>query len=209
MKVAAIQKTSFIDYPDKIATVLFCPYCNLRCPYCHNPELVFFKGKPLDESEIFSFLKSRINKLEAVVITGGEPTLQKDIINFVRKIKALGYFVKVDTNGHYPETLKLLIDNVDVIALDIKTSCQKYKKIDGNCEKLKESLSILKNFKGELILRTTMYSPFTTKEDLKAMKSIVPSDLNFSKWEHNEYRDFKTLEKYIKEYNIIDSIQIR
>jgi pyruvate formate lyase activating enzyme len=201
MKIASIQKVSFIDYPDKIGAVLFCPYCNLRCPYCHNPELVFFTGQLVDEESIFSYLKSRVGILEGVVITGGEPTLQKDLRDFIIKIKDMGFSVKLDTNGHNPKVLNTVIDIVDMIAIDIKTSCQKYKTIGGNCVILKESLNLLKDFKGDLILRTTLYPPMTTKDDLEEMKSFIPDDLKYSDWMYNEYRDIKTLEKYIKEHN--------
>ncbi len=196
MIIADIQKASFIDYPDKIACVLFCPYCNLRCPFCHNPELVFFKGKPLDEFSVFSFLHSRIGKLEAVVITGGEPTLQEDLADFIKKIKKLGYLVKLDTNGHNPKVLERALDIVDVIALDIKATCEKYKTFGGDCDKLKETLELLKTFRGELILRTTMYPAFTSKDDLAQMKAFIPKDLKYSAWQFNEFRQFKTLEKY-------------
>lgn len=196
MKIAAIQKASFIDYPGKIASVLFCPYCNLRCPYCHNPELVFFKGQTIDEFSVLSFLKNRIGKIEAVVITGGEPTIQKDLPDFIKKLKRLGFLVKLDTNGHYPENLKNAIDTVDVIALDLKTTCEKYKTFRGSCEKLQKTLNILLNFKGHLIIRTTMYPPFTSDDDLKEMDKIIPAILKYER-QFNEYRDLVTLEKFL------------
>lgn len=196
MKIAAIHKASFIDYPGKIATVLFCPFCNLRCPYCHNPELVFFNGQTIDEFSVLSFLQSRIGKIEAVVITGGEPTLQKDLPDFIKKVKRLGFLVKLDTNGHYPETLKDAIDIVDVIALDLKATCRKYKTFRGSCEKLQKTLNILLNFKGHLIIRTTMYPPFTSDVDLKEMDSLIPKGLKYER-QFNEYRDLVTLEKFI------------
>jgi pyruvate formate lyase activating enzyme len=146
-------------------------------------------------------LKSRVGILEGVVISGGEPTLQKDLRDFIIKIKDMGFSVKLDTNGHNPKVLNTVIDIVDMIAIDIKTSCQKYKTIGGNCVILKESLNLLKDFKGDLILRTTLYPSMTTKNDLEEMKSIIPDDLKYSDWMYNEYRDIKTLEKYIKEHN--------
>jgi len=196
MIIADIQKASFIDYPGKIACVLFCPYCNLRCPFCHNPELVFYEGKPLDEFSVLSFLQSRVGKLEAVVITGGEPTLQEDLADFIKKIKKLGYLVKLDTNGHNPDVVESILDIVDMIALDIKATCEKYKTFGGDCNKLKETLELLKAFKGELILRTIMYPAFVSKEDLEKMKAIIPRDLKYSQWQFNEFRAFKTLENY-------------
>jgi pyruvate formate lyase activating enzyme len=197
MKIAAIQKVSFIDYPGKIATVLFCPYCSLRCPYCHNPELVFFKGDLLNEKDILSFLKSRIGKIEAVVVTGGEPTLQPDLLQILSQIKQMGFLVKLDTNGHFPEVLETVLETVDMIALDLKATCDKYKTFGGDCERLKKSLEILKHFNGELIIRTTMYPPYTSKEDLETMDKIIPHGLIFQR-QFNEYRNTVTLENYLK-----------
>ncbi len=157
MIIADIQKASFIDYPGKIACVLFCPYCNLRCPFCHNPE---------------------------------------DLADFIKKIKKLGYLVKLDTNGHNPDAVKSVLDVVDMIALDIKATCEKYKTFGGDCNRLKQTLELLKAFKGELILRTTMYPEFTSKDDLEKMKEIIPKDLKYSDWQFNEFRAFKTLENY-------------
>ncbi|OSS42657.1 Ribonucleotide reductase of class 3 (anaerobic), activating protein [Desulfurella amilsii] len=201
MKIAATQKVSFIDYPGKIATVLFCPFCNLRCPYCHNPELVFFKGNLLDEKDVLSFLQSRIGKIEAVVITGGEPTMQLDLADFIIKIKRMNFLVKLDTNGHFPDMLESVIDTVDVIALDLKATCDKYKAFGGDCEKLKESLKVLRRFKGQLIIRTTMYPLYTSKEDLEVMDKIIPEDLRFKR-QFNEYRDTVTLQKFVKQKTI-------
>ncbi|BBJ28360.1 anaerobic ribonucleoside-triphosphate reductase activating protein [Athalassotoga saccharophila] len=197
MNIAAIQKVSFIDYPNKISSVLFCPFCNLRCPYCHNPELVFFKGNYISENEIFAFLEKRKDKIDAVVITGGEPTMQEDLPEFIKKVKNKGFLVKLDTNGHFPNTLEKVVDTVDTIALDLKATCEKYKDLNGDCTKLKQSLNILKNFKGNLIIRTTMYPPLTSDEDLKKMEEIIPKDLKYER-RFNEYRDIVTLEKYLK-----------
>jgi len=120
MMIAHLQKASFIDYPGKIASMLFCPFCNLRCPFCHNPELCFFKGDFVNEKDVLSFLESRIGKIEAVVITGGEPTLQDDLPDFINKVKQIGYLVKLDTNAHNPEALAKCLDLADVIAIDLK-----------------------------------------------------------------------------------------
>jgi len=196
MKIAALQKVSFIDYPGKIAAVLFCPFCNLRCPYCHNPELVFFKGELLNEQDVLSFLKSRIGKIESVVVTGGEPTLQSDLAEFLSQIKQMGFLVKLDTNGHFPNVLETTLNTVDMIALDLKATCDEYKTFGGDCERLKESLTILKRFKGDLIIRTTMYPPYTSKEDLTTMDKIIPNGLRFDR-QFNEYRDVVTLENYL------------
>ncbi len=124
MKIGGLQKFSLIDYPGKIAAIVFTQGCNFRCPYCYNPELVdpaLFR-EPLDEGEIFSFLEARRGRLDGVVITGGEPTLQPDLMDFICRVRELGFSVKLDTNGSRPEILKTLIDRgvIDYVAMDIK-----------------------------------------------------------------------------------------
>jgi len=131
MQLGGIQKNSLIDYPGKVSCVLFLSGCNFDCPYCHNPSLVngraecpaFLKGKGL-----YDFLESRRNFLDGVVISGGEPTLQKDLVSLCEAIKRLGYSIKLDTNGSRPRELKRLIGYglVDYIAMDIKTNPFKY-----------------------------------------------------------------------------------
>ncbi len=124
MKIGGLQKFSLIDYPGKIAAIVFTQGCNFRCPYCYNPELVEPARfvEPLEENDIFSFLEIRRGKLDGVVITGGEPTLQPDLLDFICRVRELGYCVKLDTNGSNPEVLESLIARgvLDYIAMDIK-----------------------------------------------------------------------------------------
>lgn len=130
MRIANLQKTSFIDYPGKLAAIVFTQGCNFRCPYCHNPELV----DPAQWRDVIAldavldFLESRRGKLEAVVITGGEPTLQKGLAEFVAAVKQLGFLVKLDTNGTAPDLLASLIDRrlLDYVAMDIKAPLDRY-----------------------------------------------------------------------------------
>ena len=114
MKIGAVQRHSLIDFPGKIAAVIFLQGCNWRCPFCHNPSLVLPEQfeKPILEESVFRFLKKRREKLDGVVISGGEPTIHKDLPVFIRKIKELGFSVKLDTNGSDPEMLRDLIDQV-------------------------------------------------------------------------------------------------
>lgn len=124
MKIGGLQKLSLIDYPEKISAVIFTQGCNFRCPYCHNPQLVDVKlYQPcLEEKDIFRFLENRRGRLDAVVITGGEPALQDDLIPFIMDIRRLGFAVKLDTNGSRPRVLERLLRDglVDFIAMDVK-----------------------------------------------------------------------------------------
>lgn len=130
MKIGGLQKVSLIDYPAKISAVVFTQGCNFRCSYCHNLELVdpkLFQPCP-PEKDVLDFLSTRSGKLEGVTITGGEPTLQEDLIPFIRNIRKLGFFVKLDTNGSNPDILIDMIRDklLDFIAMDIKAPLEKY-----------------------------------------------------------------------------------
>ncbi|EOC99573.1 anaerobic ribonucleoside-triphosphate reductase activating protein [Caldisalinibacter kiritimatiensis] len=166
------QKTSFIDYPDKICTVLFVGGCNFRCPYCHNGELVNNEGEFIDEEYIFDFLNKRRKMLDGVCISGGEATLYNTkLYDFITRVKKLDYLVKLDTNGTNPELLKNLIDNklIDYVAMDIKAPFDKYEdvvnvKID--IENIKKSIDIIRNSNIDYEFRTTVCKELLTKEDI-------------------------------------------
>ena len=181
MKILGIQKQSLIEYPDKISTVIFLGGCNLRCSFCYVPHLVLpekiEKQKEISQKEIFSFLKERRNFLEAVAVSGGEPTLNRNLPDFIKKIKEVGYLVELETNGTNSEMLKYLIDKklVDYVAMDIKQRLddfKKYKEITGGIlteemfENIKESLKTLISGKIDYQLRTTIMKEFYKKEDI-------------------------------------------
>ena len=138
MNIGGFQKVTLIDYPGKIAATVFTVGCNFLCPYCHNSELVDpekIKNQPrVSEREILEFLATRQGLLEGVCVTGGEPTLQNDLPEFIKRIKNLGFLVKLDTNGSNPQVLEnLLAKNlVDFVAMDIKAPLEKYKKVVGD-----------------------------------------------------------------------------
>ncbi len=132
MIITGFQRSTLLDYPGKVASLIFTYGCNLRCEYCHNPELVIqrcLKKNIIDEKTIFSFLEERKGLLDAVVITGGEPTLQLDLIPFIKRIKNLGYLVKLDTNGTNSKTVKEILDLniIDYWAMDVKYEEELYK----------------------------------------------------------------------------------
>ncbi len=180
MKIGGFQKFSLIDYPNKISAIIFTQGCNFRCPYCHNPELVspeLFTGE-LDEDSILSFLTRRVGKLDGVVITGGEPLLQNDLVEFVGRVKEMGYFVKLDTNGSYPDKLeRLLAENlIDYIAMDVKAPPGKFYMIaKGNAriEDVMESITIILNCNIDYEFRTTVMKNFLTKDDIICIAKLI------------------------------------
>ena len=167
MEFVSINKLTLLDFPEKVACVLYTPTCNFMCPYCHNWEtLIEERLAPLPFNDILSFLKKRIGVLDGVVISGGEPTLMKDLPEKIKKIKELGYLVKLDTNGSNPEMLKSLIDEklIDYVSMDIKHSFNKIydiiinKSIDINL--LRQSIEILKEDKVDYEFRTTLIEEY-------------------------------------------------
>ena len=151
MLLCGLQKTTLLDFPGHVACTIFTGGCNFRCPYCQNSELVLDPAAfpKLSEEEVMAFLRKRKGILEGVCITGGEPTLQPDLAPFLRKIKELGYLVKLDTNGYRPEVLQSLLEEglLDYVAMDVKASKEKYAKTVGVSEldlsKLEKSVSLL------------------------------------------------------------------
>ena len=129
MVIAGLQKMTLLDYPGKVACTVFLQGCNFRCPFCHNSDLLGNRGpEPIPEETLLAFLKKRVGLLDAVCVTGGEPTLQKDLRGLLERIKALGYLVKLDTNGGKPDVLKELVEAglVDYVAMDIKNCPSRY-----------------------------------------------------------------------------------
>jgi len=173
MKIAGFQKTTLIDYPEKIACTLFIYGCNFRCGFCHNPELVLPQNSDLkdyQEEKILDFLNKRKKQLEGVCITGGEPLMTLEL-NFVKQIKDLGYSVKIDTNGSFPEKLKKLIDEnlVDFVSMDIKSSKENYNKIanaDVDIKKIEKSVKLISNLK-DYEFRTTVVGGIHTPEEME------------------------------------------
>ena len=167
------QPLTLIDYPKKLATILFTQGCHFRCHYCHNSELVIPQKyqKSLSEKEILDFLKSRIGKLDAVVISGGEPTVQPDLSLFIKKVKELGYLVKLDTSGINPHKILLLIKSnfIDYIAMDIKAPLEKYPKVIGrklDIEKIKRSIKIILSSSISYEFRSTLVECLHSTQDV-------------------------------------------
>ena len=173
MDIAGLQKLTLLDFPGKLACTVFLPGCNLRCPFCHNASLVLpGRSTPLmTQEELMEFLKGRKGKLDGVCITGGEPTLHRDLPQLVRQIKELGLACKLDTNGTRPEVLKQLLDAklLDYAAMDIKNSPAKYAATCGDVdvlEKVKESVRLLEESGMDHEFRTTVLHPRHTPQDM-------------------------------------------
>ncbi len=177
MQIHGLNKTTLLDYPEHVAATVFTGGCNFCCPFCHNADLVLYPGEfpTLSEAEILAFLQKRKNVLSGVCITGGEPTLQPDLPEFIRKIKEMGYLVKLDTNGYRPEVLKDLLEEklLDYVAMDIKNAKYKYDASVGKCKiditRIEESVALLKDGYIPYEFRTTVVKELHTREDFEAI----------------------------------------
>jgi len=182
MKIGGLQKLTLIDYPGKLAATVFLTGCNFRCPFCYSSELVLpekiRKQPKISETEFFKFLKERKKLIDGVVICGGEPTISKGLTLLIKKIKKMGFFVKLDTNGANPEILKELIDKklVDYVAMDIKGPKEKYSKFAGkkvDVKKIQKSIDILRKDKVDYEFRSTIVPTLHKKEDVIEMAKWI------------------------------------
>lgn len=180
MILKGLQKTTLLDFPEKVACTVFTGGCNMRCPFCHNASLVISPNENSDisEKEFFDFLSKRKNILDGVCITGGEPLLQRDIEDFMKKIKDMGFALKLDTNGSYPDRLRSIIDKglVDYVAMDIKNSKEKYSLtagVDIDISKISESITLLLRGKLPFEFRTTVVRELHTPEDIVSISEWI------------------------------------
>ncbi len=186
MRISGFQKFSMIDFNDKLCAVVFTQACNFQCPYCHDPELVpMLSQKPLlDQTEIMEFLKSRVGKLDAVVITGGEPLLQKNLIPFLKDIKKLGYLIKLDTNGLLTQNLRVAIESglLDYIAMDIKTSLEDYErvvKVRISEKNLLKSIKLIKESNIDHEFRTTVIEGLIAEDTIIRIARELVKESNY------------------------------
>jgi len=186
MRIGGLQKFSFIDYPNKTAAIIFTQGCNFKCAYCHNPELVYSDmfQVPMPEEQVFAFLESRKSQLDAVVITGGEPTLQQDLIEFIKRVKNMGFLVKLDTNGSNPVMLEQIINQnlVNFIAMDIKAPFDKYNSVccvPVNIDNIKRSINLIKNSGIDFLFRTTYDKSKLFDTDIQTMTNFLNVDNHY------------------------------
>ncbi len=175
MKFSGLQKISLIDYPNKVASVLFTPGCNLRCGFCHNWRIATNPQPPfLQEGAALELLETRKKYVDAVVVTGGEPCMHKELPKFLAKLKDRGFQVKLDTNGFFPDVLEECLGSVDYVALDVKTSIEKYARLGAqDTAGLLRSIEILKMGKTPYEVRTTLVPDLVTAEDIVRIGELV------------------------------------
>ena len=180
MQIHGFNKTTLLDYPGHLASTVFTGGCNMRCPYCQNADLVLNPlSQPLiDENVIFDHIKKRKGIIEGVCITGGEPTLQKDLEDFIKRLKDLGVLVKLDTNGYRPEITRKLMENglIDYVAMDIKSSLDEYHIVSGvnlDTSLIKESVELLKNGLIDYEFRTTVVKELHSKETFEKIGELL------------------------------------
>ena len=221
MIIGGFQKFSLIDYPGKISCIVFTQGCNFRCPYCHNPELIpFMPLVKIKEETILSFLERRKGKIDAVVITGGEPTIHQDLLKFIQKIREMGYLIKLDTNGSNPEMLEIIINHslVDYIAMDIKAPLEKYREVIHSVislEEVKRSIRMIMNSGIKYEFRTTVVKSQLSKEDIISIGKLVEGaelyilqkfipfktlDPNFSDEKTYSDGEFKDLQRKLEKF---------
>ncbi len=193
MRFAGFQKTSLIDYPDRVASILFTSDCNMRCPFCHNGDIVHgYTGPFLEEDEVLTTLLERKKYVDAIVVTGGEPTLQPDIPEFLAKLKENGFNVKLDTNGLLPKVLKECIPYLDYIAMDIKTSLSNYPLLGAeDVSSILESIDLVMSSGVEYEFRCTAVPGLVETENIAQMGEMVKDARLFV---FQQYRPEKTLD---------------
>ena len=177
MKISGLQKVSLVDYDGQIATTIFTSGCNFACPFCHNSGLVKGTEPEIPVSEIFEYLTKRKNVITAVCISGGEPTLHKDLPELISKIKDMGYLIKLDTNGTNLPMIKYLVENklIDYIAMDIKNSLQHYKKTVGTNQEFNiiDSITYIMNCGIDYEFRTTIIKHYHTEQDIEEISQTI------------------------------------
>ncbi len=203
MVIGGYQKLTLIDYPGKVASTVFTVGCSFRCPFCHNPELVLGSHLKVNgdvEKEFFEFLEKRKGKLEGICITGGEPTIQSDLLEFIDKVKKMGFLVKLDTNGSRPDVLRKIINRklVDFIAMDIKNSPERYNETNGadtDIERIKLSVEMIMGGRIPYEFRTTVVPGIHKEDDFDQIAQWIKGAESYYL---QIYRETKILDQNLK-----------
>ncbi len=180
MNIKGLFKTSLVDYPGKVSSVIFTGGCNLRCGYCHNPDLALNSPvlEKIDAGEVLAFLKKRKGLIDGITVSGGEPAMDRGLLPFLEKVKALGLLIKLDTNGFFPRVISECLEKklIDYAAVDVKTSPEKYPSLTGKDVSFADvlaTLTILKKSKVDYEIRTTCVPGFVTVDDIKKIGEAV------------------------------------
>lgn len=181
MKFSGIERFSLLDYDSKVSLVVFTSGCNFACEFCHNSSLINSDEGTITEESVLSYLENKKKLIDAVVITGGEPTLHAGLYDFINKVKQLGFLVKLDSNGTHPEVIKKLLDDhlLDYIAMDIKSSISNYslianRKVD--IEKIKQSIEIIKSSNIDYEFRTTLINEYHSFDEIIGIRNLLGRD---------------------------------
>lgn len=185
MQILGFHKLSLVDYPEKLCSVVFTGGCNFQCPYCHNKNIVKRFGDFINEEALEKTLLSRKKYVSNLCISGGEPTLQKDLVDFIKKYKEQGFNIKLDTNGSDPGVLQELLDKkyLDYVAMDLKTDINHYEKVIGKSgykKQVEESIRILKNSSIDYEFRTTFVKELMSPQSIEGLKQMVQNSKRFT-----------------------------
>lgn len=186
MNIHGLQKMTLLDFPGKVACTVFLGGCDMRCPFCHNWELVDGEAPALmDDQELLRFLGGRVGLLDGVAITGGEPLLRNDLADVIKKIRDMGFLIKLDTNGNHPDRLKSLLDEglIDYVAMDVKNSRKRYGDTIGlpgfDTSKVEESISILKSLDIDYEFRTTVMKQYHDEDSFRDIAEMINGAKNY------------------------------
>ena len=198
MKIGGIQAQSLIDWPDEVCAVFFAVGCNFKCPFCYNIDLVLEKSKIIPEKEIENFLEERKNFLDAIMLSGGEPTMQNDLPEFIKKIKSYGYKVGIETNGTNPDMIERLLKEklLDFIAMDIKSDFESYEKTvraKVNIKKIKKSIELIKNSNMLYEFRTTIVPGLFDENTAEKIGELLKGAKKY------------VLQQFVNENNMLDN----
>ena len=180
MNIHGLQKMTLLDFPGKVACTVFLGGCDMRCPFCHNWELVDASAQAImDENELFRFLGGRIGLLDGVAFTGGEPLMRNDLMDVIKRIRDMGFKIKLDTNGNHPDRLRSVVDAglIDYVAMDVKNSPERYGETIGllgfDISRIKESIDYLMNCGTDYEFRTTVVKQFHDEDSFKGIAELI------------------------------------
>lgn len=184
MNIGGFQKTSLLDYPKEVSAIIWTVGCNFSCPFCYNVDVVRENVTCISEKEVLSFLEKRKNVIDGLVISGGEPLLQSDIISFCENVKKIGYLIKIDTNGSFPDKLELLVNKglVDYIAMDVKAPKNKYIALCGknvDLEWIQDSIDLIRTSGIDYEFKTTFVPDLLVKEDIVEIGKWLNGSLTY------------------------------